>query len=63
MKVKCNKCNFIGEETEFRKRRDFFQFSYISGCPECDNSQSAGNASMRMLGEKRPFEYIKEEEA
>jgi len=64
MKVKCNKCGYIGDESEFPKGRDFFQFSYISGCPKkCGNHQSAGDASMRMMpsDEKRPFEYIRDD--
>jgi len=62
MKVKCNKCGYIGDESEFPKGRDFFQFTYISGCPKnCGNYQSSGDASLRMMpsDEKRPFEYIR----
>ena len=57
MKVKCNKCGYIGDESEFPKGRDFFQFTFISGCPKkCGNSQSPDSASMRMMpsDEKRP---------
>ena len=64
MKVKCNKCGYIGDESEFPKGRDFFQFTFISGCPKkCGNYQSAGDASMRMMpsDKKRPFEYIRDE--
>lgn len=62
MKVKCNKCGYIGDEKEFSKGRDFFQNEYIRGCPKCSNSQTPGNASMRMFGGERPFIYIREEE-
>lgn len=64
MKVKCNKCGYIGDESEFPKGRDFFQFTFISGCPKkCGNSQSPGSASLRMMpsDEKRPFEYVRSE--
>lgn len=64
MKVKCNKCGYIGEESEFPKDRDFFQFTFVKKCPKnCGNSQSPGDASMRMmpLGTIRPFEYIRPE--
>jgi len=59
-KVKCNKCGFVGDESEFPKGHDFFQNSYIAGCPKCDNRQSPGGASMRGFGGERPFEYIRE---
>jgi hypothetical protein len=58
MNIKCNKCSYIGDESEFPKGRDFFQNPYIAGCPKCDNHQSPGNASMRMFGGERPFERI-----
>lgn len=64
MKVKCNKCGYIGDESEFPKGRDFFQFRYIARCanPECDNRQSPGGASMRTMSEiEHPFEYVREE--
>lgn len=64
MKVKCNKCGYIGDESEFPKGRDFFQNTFISKCPKnCGNSQSLGNASLRIMpsDEKRPFEYIRYE--
>lgn len=64
MKVKCNKCGYIGDESEFPKGRDFFQFSFIKACPKnCGNMQSPGDASMRAMPDdkKRPFEYIREE--
>jgi len=62
MKVKCNKCNYIDDEKEFKKGRDFFQNEYIMGCPKCSNSQNPGDASMRMFGGERPFIYIREKE-
>ena len=58
-KVKCNKCGFVGNEDEFKKGRDFFQNSFISGCSKCDNSQNGGDASMRMFGGERPFSYVR----
>jgi len=62
MIVKCNKCGYIGDESEFPKGYDFFQFPFIKGCPKCDNFQSPGDASMRMMqSEKRPFEYVRDE--
>ena len=61
MKVKCNKCGHIGEEAEFPKGRDFFQNAFISGCLKCDNHQNPGDASMRMFGGERPFEYIRDD--
>jgi len=63
MKIKCNKCGYIGEESEFPEGRDFFQSLYIARCAnsECDNRQSSGNASMRMMsGIEHPFEYVRE---
>jgi len=62
MKVKCNKCNYVGDESKFPKDRDFFQKPYIASCPKCDNCQSPGDASMRMFGGKRPFSYVRESE-
>ncbi|KKM76756.1 hypothetical protein LCGC14_1376890 [marine sediment metagenome] len=59
MEIKCNKCGHIGEEQEFPTGRDFFQNSYIAGCPKCDNSQNPGDASMRMFHNQSPFEYIR----
>lgn len=61
-KVKCNKCGHIGEEAEFPKGRDFFQNAYIAKCPKCDNRQSPGDASMRMFGGERPFEFVRADE-
>ena len=58
MKIKCNKCGFTGESEEFRHGHDFFQKDFIAGCPNCDNRQSPGDASMRMFGGKRPFERM-----
>ena len=60
MLVKCNKCEHIADESKFPKGRDFFQNCYIASCPECNNRQSPGDASMRGLGGKRPFEYVRE---
>ena len=60
MNVKCNKCGQTAPESEFPHGRDFFQQSYISGCPKCDNRQSPGDASMRMFGGPRPFEFVRE---
>jgi hypothetical protein len=61
MKVKCNKCDYIGEESEFPCGNDFFQNRYIAACPRCDNRQSPGDASMRGFGGVRPFQYVREE--
>lgn len=59
-KVKCNGCGYIGDESEFPKGRDFFQNQFISGCPKCNNCQSPGGASLRMMpGQKHPFEFVK----
>jgi hypothetical protein len=60
MKVKCNKCGHIGDEESFPHGRDFFQNRYVSSFPECDNRQDPGSASFRVLGGKRPFEYVRE---
>lgn len=59
-RVKCNKCGYVGDSSEFPKGRDFFQFVYVRACPKCDNTQNPGDASMRMFGGKRPFEAIRE---
>jgi predicted nucleic-acid-binding Zn-ribbon protein len=57
--VKCNKCGYIGNENEFPKGRDFFQKTYISKCPKCNNNQNPGDASMRMFsGAIHPFTYV-----
>jgi hypothetical protein len=62
MKVRCNKCQHVGDESEFPKGRDFFQNRYVSGCPQCDNRQSPGDASMRMMpGVEHPFTYVRPE--
>lgn len=58
MKIKCNKCEYIGEENEFPKGTDFFQNQFIASCPNCDNRQNPGDATMRMFGGKRPFEFV-----
>ena len=61
-KVKCSKCGYIGDESEFPKGRDFFQNRYIASCPtNCGNRQSPGGASMRMMGGERPFSYVRED--
>lgn len=61
-KVKCNKCEYVGSESEFPKDRDFLQVPFIAKCPKCDNWQSPGGASMRMMpGNKHPFEYVRDE--
>lgn len=62
MKVKCNKCGYVGDESEFPKGRDFCQIQFIKSCPknECDNFQTPGDASMRMFPiTKHPFEYVR----
>lgn len=58
--VRCSKCGHVAPEDEFPKGRDFFQNAYVASCPNpsCDNRQSPGDASMRMFGGKRPFEYV-----
>jgi hypothetical protein len=58
MKVRCNSCQFVGEKSEFRQGYDLFQNPFVAGCPKCDNSQSPGDASFRMMGGQRPFEYV-----
>lgn len=62
MKVRCNKCNYIGQIGEFPKGHDFFQNTYVAGCPKCDNTQSPGDASMRMFGGERPFSLVRDPE-
>lgn len=61
MKVKCNKCGYVGDESEFPKERDFFQHDFIARCANkaCDNRQNPGDASLRMFGGERPFVYIR----
>jgi hypothetical protein len=60
MKVKCNKCGYVGDESEFPKDRDFCQVPFIKGCPKCDNFQTPGDASMRMFPTaEHPFEYVR----
>jgi len=61
MRIRCNKCGYEGDESEFPTGRDFFQHSYIRSCPaRCGNFQSPGGASMRMMDDKRPFEYVRD---
>lgn len=60
MNVKCNKCGHVGEAASFPRGTDFFQNEYIASCPKCDNRQNPGDASMRMFGGTRPFEYVRE---
>jgi len=54
--VKCAKCGFVGQQSEFRMGVDFFQKSFVAGCPKCGNHQSPGDASMRMFGGERPID-------
>jgi hypothetical protein len=62
MNVKCNKCGYTANESEFPTGTDFFQNTYISGCPQCDNRQNPGDASLRMMpGMEHPFTYIRSE--
>lgn len=61
-KVKCNKCGHVGSENEFPKGMDFLQESFIKNCAKCDNSQSPGDASMRMFGGERPFVFVRDSE-
>jgi hypothetical protein len=64
LKVKCNKCDYIGDESEFPKGRDFLQKEFIKKCAnkKCDNFQTEGDASLRMFpNRKHPFEFIREE--
>lgn len=60
MNVKCSKCGYVGPESEFPKGNDFFQNSFIAACPQCDNRQSPGEASMRGLGGERPFVFVRD---
>jgi NAD-dependent SIR2 family protein deacetylase len=60
MQVKCNKCGHVADGSEFPKGYDFFGNSYIARCPKCDNWQSPGDASYRMMGGRRPFEFVRE---
>jgi hypothetical protein len=60
MQVKCMKCGHVGDESTFPKGRDFCQKSYVAACPKCDNRQSPGDASTRMFGGPRPFEYVRQ---
>lgn len=61
--VRCTKCDREGPAYEFPQDRDFFQKWFISGCAnsDCDNSQSPGQAALRMMpGHKSPFVYVDE---
>ncbi len=61
MQVKCNKCGYVGAKQTFILGRDMFQKEFVAGCPRCDNLQTPGGASMRMLpGSDHPFEYVRE---
>lgn len=60
MRVRCNKCSHVGDDSEFPKGRDFFQNVFIAACPKCDNRQNPGDASMRMRGGARPFSFVDE---
>ena len=54
--VRCTQCGHEAPESDFPHGRDFFQNSFIAACPQCDNRQSPGNASMRMMqGNAHPF--------
>jgi len=61
MKVKCNRCGYVGDESEFPTNRDFFQKRFIASCPKgCGNRQSPGDASLRMMpGMETPFSYVR----
>ncbi len=62
MKIRCNGCGHVDEESAFPKGRDFFQNTYVAACPKaCGNSQSPGGASMRMGSSTRPFSYVTDE--
>ena len=52
MKVKCNGCGYVGDESEFPKERDFFQHPYIASCPKCRNRQYPGDASIAWVKSK-----------
>jgi len=57
--IKCNKCGYVGDESEFPTGRDFVQYTFwVAGCPKCDNRQSLGDAYAIPFGENRPFEYV-----
>jgi len=62
MKVRCTKCNYVDDKGKFKTGRDFFQKEYISGCPKCNNHQSPGNASLRMMPDmEHPFVFVRDE--
>ena len=65
--VRCNKCGYVGSESEFWKGRDFSQNQYVATCAnkKCDNRQSPGDASFRMFSainpqaqSLRPFVFV-----
>ena len=58
--IRCNKCGFTGDDETFRWGTDFFQRPFVKGCPQCDNRQNPGDASMRMFGGDRPFTFIRD---
>ena len=61
--VRCNKCDYIGNEDEFPTGRDLFQKPYIASCPKkCGNRQNPGDASMRMFDNERPFSFVRGDE-
>lgn len=63
MKIRCNRCGFVGDESDFPKGRDFFQSAYVCACPlKCGNRQGPGGAAMRGFGGDRPFSYVREDE-
>jgi len=61
MQIKCNKCGYIGERSEFPTGYDFFQIPFVNGCPKnCGNLQSPGDASLRMMpSQEHPFTYLR----
>lgn len=59
-RIRCNKCGFVGDKEDFRWGRDFLQNRYVAACSQCNNRQTPGNASMRMFGGERPFEFVRE---
>ena len=61
MRIKCNKCGYIGDSIEFPKGYDFAQKPFVKSCPKkCGNFQTPGDASMRMFGGDRPFVFVRE---
>jgi hypothetical protein len=60
--IKCTKCGHTAPWDDWPKGRDFFQNPYVWKClnPDCDNRQSPGGASMRMMpGQDHPFISIR----